>query len=102
MSRGTFIALSPKCYMAFNQETEETKLGTKGVPRRAKLELDHFLAKLYNKSPHSVDVRSLRMMNNRMARTIQRKSALNDLFLKFSVHSDRVTCSPLREDGVIL
>ena len=27
MRKGQFIALSPKCYMAYNEETEETKLG---------------------------------------------------------------------------
>ena len=88
--------------MAYDEDTEESKLGTKGVPRRAKLELNHFLAKLYNKTDHTIDVRSLRMVDNKMARTLQRKSALNDLFLKFYVQNDRVTCSPLRENGEIL
>ena len=96
------MALSPKCYMAYNEETEEQKLGSKGVPRNAKLELDHYLARLYQGQEHFVDVRSLRLVKSRMARTKMKKTALNDLFMKFAVQNDHITCFPLSEDGKIL
>ena len=102
MRKGQFIALSPKCYMAYNEETKETKLGTKGVPRSSKLELQNFLDKLYFGTSHCVEIRSLRMINNRMARTKQKRSALSDLFLKFAVQNDRISCAPLCENGEIL
>ena len=102
MSKGTFVALSPKCYMAYNETTEKSKLGSKGVPRLAKLELGNFLSRLYFGTEHIINVRSLRMVNNRMSRTVQKKSALNDLYLKFGVHHDRISCSPLSENGIVL
>ena len=103
MSTGTIIHLSPKCYFGLNDETQEAKLGSKGVPRRAKLELNSYLARLYNSTDHPINIRSLRMINNRMARTTEkRENALNDLFLKNFVHDDRVTCSPLCQDGIVL
>ena len=100
--KGTFVALSPKCYFAYNEETDETKLGTKGVPRRSKLQLQNFLSKLYFGTDHCVEIRSLRMINNKMTRTKQKRSALNDLFLKFAVQNDRISCKPLSENGIIL
>ena len=102
MRKGQFIALSPKCYMAYNEETEETKLGTKGVPRSSKLVLQNFLDKLYFGTSHCIEIRSLRMINNRMARTRQTRTALSDLFLKFAVQNDRISCAPLCENGKIL
>ena len=102
MKKGQFIALSPKCYLAFNEETLETKSGTKGVPKAAKIELENFLARLYHGTEYFVDLQSLRMVNNRMARTKTRKTALNDLFIKFAVQDDRISCLPLTEDGKFL
>ena len=102
LRRGQFVALSPKCYIAFDEETKKTKSGTKGVPKSAKLELENFLARLYCGTEYYINLQSLRMINNRMTRTKQRKSALNDLFVKFPVQDDRISCSPLAENGIIL
>ena len=99
---GEIAAPSPKCYMAHNEKTGECKLGSKGIPRRAKLQLDNYLSKMYAGTDHSVTLRSLRMINNRMTRTVQDCKAINDLFYKFAVHNDRISCSPLCEEGQIL
>ena len=75
MKRGQFIALSPKCYLAVNELDSSYKLGSKGVPHSVRLELDHFRDKLYGSVDKSVELRSLRLVNNRMARITQKKNA---------------------------
>lgn len=96
MDKGEFIALSPKCYFAVNEADLSCKLGSKGVPHSVRLELDHFRDKLYGSVEKSVELRSLRLVNNRMTRITQRKNALNDFFTKFHLMDDKITCKPLK------
>lgn len=93
---GAFVALSSKCYYAWNGDKKTAKIGSKGVPRSAKLELKNFLDKLYNGSSICAEIRTLKMHKNEMIRTVQKRAALNDLFPKFHTDHDRITCSPLR------
>ena len=93
------MALSSKCYFAWNEDKQSSKIGSKGVPRTAKLELDNFLNKLYHGTSISADIHTLKMHENEMIRCLQRRSALNDLFAKFHIDSDRITCSPLRQNN---
>ena len=67
-------------------------------------ELRDFLDTLYGDTgKHSVEVRSLRLNTDRkMTRTTLRKFGLSDVHLKMSVLSDRVQCTPLMENGVII
>ena len=95
MSKGHFVALSPKCYFTLNLEDGSTKKGAKGVPHHCKLEVQNFLDKLYGNLDHTVELRSLRMVNKDMSRTIQSKKAISDLFCKFRVEDDRISCKPL-------
>ena len=96
---GAFVALSSKCYFAWNADSETSKIGSKGVPRTSKLELKNFLDKLYHGTSLSTKIRTLKMHKNEMIRSVQKRSALNDLFSKFHIDEDRITCSPLQRCG---
>ena len=95
LSKGHFIALSPKCYFTWDEETLATKRSSKGVPHSCPLELQHYKNKLYGHEEHYSTIRSLRVVNNEMSRTLQQRSSLSDLFCKFRVQNDKVTCTSL-------
>ena len=100
--KGEMVALSPKCYYAYDEENNKVKKGTKGVPSNCKLKLQEFKDKLYEDKNTHVTVRSLRSVQNHMSRTAQTKKALSSLFCKFHVENDRITCSPLKYNGSYL
>ena len=74
--KGEMVALSPKCYYAYNEENNKVKKGTKGVPSNCKLKLQEFKDKLYEDKNSHVTVRSLRSFQNHMSRTAQTKKGL--------------------------
>ena len=96
LSRGHFIGLSPKCYYCFNLDENEAKLGTKGVPHYHNLNLNNFLDKLYGQKDLKIQLRSLRLLGGAMSRVHMDKRALSDLFSKFHISFDGVTCTPLK------
>ena len=96
LSRGHFIGLSPKCYFCYNSDDLKTKLGTKGVPHYHNLQLSNFLDKLYGQKDLKIQLRSLRLLGGAMSRTVQDKRALSDLFSKYHVSFDGITCTPLK------
>lgn len=79
-------------------------MGAKGIPHCVKLECEQYIHKLYNPtSSHYVPLRSLKLNNQQeMVRTSVMKSGLTDIFLKFGVNYDRVTCTPLTKNNVVL
>ena len=87
--------MSPKAYMIYNDETSESKRGAKGVPHNCELTLKHFKDKLYENKNHKVDIRSLRVLGGSMSKVFQTKQSLSDLFAKFRVSDDAITCTPL-------
>ena len=97
--KGEIVCLSPKCYTAFDEENGSSKSGTKGVPGSCRVTLEDFRAKLYDNVTKVVDIRSLRQVCGQMSRTTQRRKALNDLYCKFRIDSDRITCRALIENG---
>ena len=97
--RGEIICLSPKRYTAYDEENGSSKSGTKGVPGSCRLTLEDFRSKLYHDIPKTVDIRSLRTVQGQMSRTTQKRKALNDLYCKFRIDSDRITCRALMQDG---
>ena len=99
---GEMIALSPKCYFAYNADNQETKCGHKGVPSSAKLQLEEYKNKLYDNDTPRVEVRSLRYVDGHMTRVCQTKKGLNSLFCKYRIDSDGVTCRPLMENNQFL
>ena len=97
------MALSPKCYFSLNMDDGSVKMGTKGVPHSANLQLDMFVNRLYTGKSFYVELESLRLNKKKeMARIQTRKKCLNDLFVKFHVAHDKVTCSPLKLNGEYL
>ena len=102
LSQGHFIGLSPKCYFCYNSEDYKTKLGTKGVPHHYNLQLSNFLDKLYGQKDLKIQLRSLRLLGGAMSRTVQDKRALSDLFSKFHIAFDGITCTPLKLNNVYL
>ena len=89
--------------MAYNADDKTVKCGTKGIPHYVELTLDAFLSQLYDHGEHKVTLTSLRLDNNRqMAKITQIKKGLTDLYVKFPVDSDKITCTPLKEGGKFL
>ena len=104
---GRFIALSPKCYFAVNyeelNEAKKYKRGSKGIPHSWELKMEEFVDQLYGCENHHITLRSLRLnREKKMSRFTQRKRGLTDLFLKFNVADDAITCSPLTKKSKIL
>ena len=78
-------------------ETEEVKMGSKGIPHNEKLKSEAFLETLLTNNSHFVTLRSLRLNKNReMSRITQRKKGLSDIFFKFPLDDDGITCRPLK------
>ena len=101
--KGRFCALSPKCYFSLDTTNDDVKMGSKGVPYTAKLELQMYLNRLYNSEAHYAEFESLRLNKDKqMARIKTTKSCLNDLFVKFQISYDKVTCNPLKINGKYL
>ena len=88
--------------MAYDEEDGTSKAGQKGVPLSCKITMNQFLQKLYQNENITVDMRSLRTVDGHMARTKVTKVALSDLFSKFRVSDDKITCLPLTENNKYL
>ena len=101
--RGKFIALSPKTYYSISDDGD-VKMGSKGIPHKLKLRMDQYEQALDTKKDnrHHVTINSLRVVNGKMARTSQKKLGLSDIFVKYRVEDDRITCKPLSINGEIL
>ena len=103
--RGRYIGLSPKTYFAFDEENGAVKKGAKGVgyTEAKKLRLETFIDVLYNDGTVLVTSRELRRNNkHQMIYYETQKNALNSLFRKYRVQSDRISCLPLCKDGKIV
>ena len=103
--KGRFLALSPKSYYSINTKTNEIKAGHKGVPyvEAQKFTIDHFASCLYDDVIPKVISRELR--KNKKQQIIYSetsKRALNPVFKKFRVQSDKISCLPLTRNGKIL
>ena len=88
--------MGPKTYHSINLETDEVKMGSKGIPHNEKLKSEQYLEVLFSNNSHFVTLRSLRLNKNReMARITQIKKGLSDIFFKFRLENDAITCKPL-------
>ena len=94
MSNGHFVALSPKCYLAHKSDGS-TKRSSKGVPHSCELTLKNYLDRLYGNSDTYSTLRSLRVVNQQMSRVNENRKSLSDLFSKFRVQDDKISCAPL-------
>ena len=103
--RGRFIALSSKCYYAFNTDNENVKAGHKGVPyaEAQKFGLNDFESCLYDNVIPNVIARELRRNKKQQIIFSETfKKGLNPIFKKFRVQSDKISCLPLTRNGKIL
>ena len=106
--QGRFVALSPKTYFAFDADKHaknKTKTGYKGVcqAEAEKLTLDTYLDCLYGNEDRMVVNRGFRLnRENHMTYYEQEKRGLNNIYCKFQVQDDRITCEPLCRNGEIL
>ena len=104
---GRFIALSPKSYYAFNAENvrDNIKSGYKGICHAEgdKLTLDMYVNSLYGNEDKMVTNRGFRLNREKQMIYYQQvKRGLNNIFCKFQVDHDRITCHPLCKNGKIL
>ena len=100
---GQMISLAPKSYYAVCADSNKIKDGRKGIPKWFDLELNDFFDVLYNDNAakNVTEVRSLRLnMEKQMTRTTTRKSGLTGIHVKLAVQKDRVTCQPLKVNGI--
>ena len=101
--RGRFIALGPKTYHSIDLDSGEVKMGSKGIPHTQNLRSDSFQEALYGKGSHYVTMRSLKLNKKReMTRITMQKRGLSDIFVKFQLADDGVTCSPLMKNNEYL
>ena len=103
--KGRFLALSPKCYWSYNDENKETKTGMKGVSTvgARDIGLESFINCLYHDQDVKVISRELRKnKHQQMIYYETTKNALNPVFKKFRVQTDKISCLPLCKDGKFL
>ena len=94
-SKGGFIALSPKCYIA-KCVSGKVKMGTKGLPQSVNIQFDHFKSCLEKGESFYVNLQSLTRKDNHMSRVAIRKRGISRVFTKFPIENDGVTCGPLK------
>ena len=100
--RGRFCALSPKTYFAYNADEEDQKTGYKGIchAEAKKLTLNSYLECLYGSKSTEVENRGFKLNKNKqLVYYEQVKRGLNNIFCKFRVQNDHITCTPLTENG---
>ena len=102
---GRFCALSPKCYFAYNKDEEDKKTGYKGIchAEAKKLTLDAYLESLYASTSKPIENRGFKLNKDKqLVYYEQTKNGLNNIFCKFGVQDDYITCHPLTRDDKIL
>ena len=103
--RGRFCALSPKTYFAYDADEDDKKTGYKGIchAEAKKLTLNSYLECLYGSSSAEVQNRGFKLNRNKqLVYYEQLKRGLNNIFCKFRVQDDHITCLPLTENGAFI
>ena len=98
MSNGHFIDPSPKCYFAQGTDShgnERTKRSSKGIPNNCQLTLENYFDRLYGSTDTYSMLRSLRVIDKQMSRFNEERKSISDLYSKFRVADDKITCAPL-------
>lgn len=92
---GNFVALSPKSYIA-QDDQGNIKQSQKGVVGRSQSSMEEYLDCLYNNKTVLVDTCQLLMKKNKMTRVSSQKKALNNKFFKFNLDQDGIIASALK------
>ena len=103
-TNGQMISLAPKSYFAhcrIKKGKSATKDGRKGIPKYVQLALSDFYETLYGDTEQKrVEVHSLRLNRDKeMTRTTTRRVGLTAVHVKLGVGPDKISCSPLQENG---
>ena len=97
------VALASKSYYFIDYDNDAAKRGSKGIPSNISLDIELFKNVLFNEGAHSFEMESLRLNRAKvMTRQICNKTGLTDLYIKFFVHDDKITCTPLKKAGQFL
>lgn len=98
------ISLAPKSYRANCLDSNNTKIGQKGIPIWFQNPIEQYKSVLYdeNISIEKAVVGSLRVdqMTRKMTRTSLKKNSLTGIFIKRRVKEDLISTDPLTKDGV--
>ena len=104
-TNGQMISLCPKSYRAHCRDSDESKIGKKGIPMWFDIKLQDYLDCLYNDDAEKsvAQVCSLRLdKEKQMSRTSLRKVGLSAIHAKRGVMDDRISTQPLTENGVFI
>ena len=77
-------------------------MGSKGIPHHMKLQMQDYENALFTENAHYVQIKSLQLRDGKMARTTTVKAGLCDIFVKYRLDEDGITCSPLSANGKLL
>lgn len=92
-------------YQCYCKEKDEFKKSTKGVPKSNKFDMQIFQSVLLDETTprQTVTVNSLRLNTEKeISRVSTVKTSLSDIFVKLRVEPDKIRCSPLTKNGVLL
>ena len=105
MTNGSLVALAPKCYSLYNNDTETSKRAMKGVRDDMTVKHESFIQKLYE-SWTEQNVLQHRFMFNKKSGSIelvaQTKAALNTNYTKHHVLPNLVSVRPHKRNGKFL
>ena len=95
------MALAPKTYYVEDDERDDFKRSSKGIPKKVKLTAEEYCDVLFNKNDHKVQYESLRLSHDKktMQHTTLTKTGLSNVCLKVRVEDDGITCGPLTKNG---
>ena len=91
------FSLAPKCYYAFDRDSEEIKRSSKGVSKRFELNYGDYKDVLYTNKVVSASNVSIRKFRGEMSTIIQSKRGLQNKLIKSFVEADKVTVSPFQK-----
>ena len=92
-------------YQGFDQKSGKTKKSTKGIPHINSFEMKTWISVLLDESfpKQSVMINSLRLNRNKeMSRMKCQRSSLSDIFVKMQVQTDKISCTPLKQNSMYL
>ena len=92
-------------YQCYDEENDIIKKSTKGVPHRNQFSMGLFQDVLLDETTprQTVTINSLRRNRDKeMSRMTVEKSSLSDVFVKMQVAEDKISCTPLKLDGIYI
>ena len=94
------MALAPKTYFVEDDDSENIKRSSKGIPKKVKLSSQRYCDVLFHGAEDIVQYESLRLDHSKtqMRHTSLTKTGLSNVCLKVRVEDDGITCKPLTKE----